>query len=84
MINYCCQICNSAFMAKAMCKNENKLRIPKVWGGFFHRVRMSWSNKKKKRYGCKIFFVNIIKVVLFLKLHVYTPDAEPLIQNKYR
>lgn len=41
MINYCCQICNSAFMAKAMCKNENKLRIPKVLGGFFHRVGMS-------------------------------------------
>lgn len=71
-------------MAKAMCKNENKLRIPKVWGGFFHRVHMSWSNFKNKRYGCKIFFVNIIKVVLFLKLHVYTPDAEPLVQNKYR
>lgn len=39
--DYCCQICNSAFMAKAMCKKENKLRIPKVWGGFFHRVHMS-------------------------------------------
>lgn len=66
-------------MVKVMCKNENKLRIFKVWGGFFYRVRMLWLNKKKKRYGCKIFFVNIIKMVLFLKLYVYIFDVEFLI-----
>lgn len=59
------------FLWQRLCvQNEDKLRIPKVKGWFFgfFFIKCAWHDQIwKKRYGCKIYNVNIIKVVLFFK-----------------